>query len=943
MAGPDPSQTVDRGSELERLEAALTRIAASGEGELIMFRGAAGAGKTHLLRRAVELGDAAGFRTLSAAGGPLTAEATFGVALELLQPLLEGVQTEHPPADLAPLLPTPAEDEVAIAEAREPAQPASLSSAGLARLCAETAAKGPLLLAVDDVQWADSATLAALEAIARRIDTSPILLLLTFRLGETSTDPEAMSLLTGELLGESIEVGPLSQDGVGRLLKLRGVSVESDDAVARCARLTGGNALLVTRVAAALREHREAATVTSLHRVAAEDAVDVAASVTSQLRRLGRDAGEVAAIAAVLDEHARWRHLVAVSGLDEVRVEGALDRLMAAGILESGEPIRFSHPLVREAVYHSQKPGGAARRHRQAAARLAAEEVDSELVASHLLLSRCEGSPEVVTLLESAARQAMRRGVPAVAATYLERALAEPPTPGDMRARVLILLGRALGQLGREGAEVCFAEAREIASNSRLRAEADLGLGRELYSRGAFAQAEEVLERGRGELGPEESQDEGLAGELRATSLAAARYAGTLDSRRDERLEHLLDGDAPGASRAERSLLAELATELGVQGKPRETVVSLAMRAWADGEMLLTADRQGIAISQVAAALVWSDAYAEADEMLTVAARHSAATGARSGQATARYMRGWVRLYRGDLEGAIADGRAALRADGWAMYVPATAAMVAHAFIELAQLAEAETAMELPEGDRHWSTSIPFALTLEARARLAILRGAYDEALELLAECGRLCLPMGPHHPFSQWRTRQALCLWRMGDSKAAAAALEDELAACRSAGAPRALGMALAVAGMVAGGREGIELAREACTVLAPSGAVLEYARALTTLGGLYRRVERSAEARPPLREALSLADGSGAVALAEQAAAELTAAGGRPRRRALQGPDSLTPAERRTARLAAAGHTNREIAEQLVVTTKTVQFHLSNAYRKLGVASRAELEGAL
>src|SRR5690606_22494791 len=117
----------------------------------------------------------------------------------------------------------------------------------------------------------------------------------------------------------------------------------------------------------------------------------------------------------------------------------------------------------------------------------------------------------------------------------------------------------------------------------------------------------------------------------------------------------------------------------------------------------------------------------------------------------------------------------------------------------------------------------------------------------------------------------------------------------------------------------------------------------ALMELGQLLRRLGRDADARRPLREALALADGVGAVAVAEQAAAELTAAGGRPRRRALFGPDSLTPAERRAARLAAAGHTNREIAERLVVTTKTVQFHLSNAYRKLGVSSRDELEGAL
>lgn len=941
MAGLEPCQTVERDGEIQRLETSLSRVAAAGEGEPVVISGVAGAGKTHLLRRAIGSAHDRGFRVLSATGGPLTSDASFGLALELLAPLLESVEDERPPPDLAPLFKSGGDG--ATATSPEATETASLSSAGLARLCVEAAADGPLLLAVDDVQWVDAPSLSTLEAIARRIGSAPILLLLAVRHGEESPDPEAMSLLTGELLGRRIEVGPLSSAGVGRLLRLRGVAVESEDAATRCAILTGGNALLVTRVAAALNERRESATLGSLRRIAEEDAVDVAASVTSQLRRLGADAGEVAAIAAVLEEHARWRHLVAVSSLDEPRVEAALDRLVAAGLLEPGEPVKFTHPLVREAIYRSQAPGEAARRHRAAADRLAAEEADSEQVASHLLHSRCEGSPEVVARLESAARQAMRRGVPLTAATYLERALAEPPTSGDARARVSILLGRVLGQLGRAGAERCFEEARAAATNPRLRAEADLGLGRQRYAQGAYAEAEAVLERGLAELGPEEAQDQGIAAELRATALASARYAGTLDSRRDERLKRLLESDALGSNPAERSLLAELAAELGVQGRPRDEVISLALRAWADGEMLPSADREGISISQVAAALVWSDAYREADEMLTLAARHSAVIGARTGQATARYMRGWVRLYRGELDGAVADGRAALRADGWSMYTPAVAALLAHAYLELARLDEAEEVLELPGGDQSWAGSVPFALTLEARARVAMRRGALDEALELLEQCGRLCLPMGLHHPFAQWRARKAHCLWRLGDAKAAEAALRDELAVCRSAGAPRPLGVALRVAGEVADGDRGIGLAREACAVLAPSGAALEHARSLAALGGLYRRLGRDPDARPPLREALALADGCGAVALAELAAAELTAAGGRPRRRAISGPESLTPGERRTARLAAAGHTNRVIADQLVVTPKTVQFHLSNAYRKLGISSRAELKDAL
>lgn len=936
-----------RNGEIERLRQALARVR-NGDGDLLVLHGPAGAGKTHLLRDAMELARGQRFEVLSATGGPLAKEASFAVVLELLQPLLEELPAEEIEADIAPLV---ASDPAVTLEVKPPAT-AAYSNAGLARVCVDAAAEQPLLLVVDDVQWADAPSLGALEAIARRIKRVPVLLLLGMRPGEETTNPEAISLLMGELLGERLEIGPLSDAGVGELLTLRGVETEGAAAVGHAARLTGGNALLVTRVAATLIERDESASVASLNRVAGENAIDVAASVTSQLRRLGEAASEVAVAAAVLDEHAHWRHVLALVSVTEPEASRACDRLVAAGLVEHGEPLRFSHPLVREAVYRAHPPGGIDRLHRAAAAGLAAEAVDAEQVASHILLTRGQGSAESVRLLEAAARQAMRRGVPTTAAQYLERALAEP-AGGEDRPRVLILLGRVRSQLGYEGAAHLLQEARDLAGDALLRGEADLGLGQELYARGSYAEAEMVLERGRRELkewaegrGNGAGEKDGLgalAAELSAASLAASRYAGTLRASHDERLAGLLEGDMPGATRAERSLLAELAAELGVQGEPRETVISLALRAWADGEMLITADQQGIAISQTAAALVWSDAYDEAEEMLTMAARHSAAVGARTGQATARYMRGWVRLYRGQLGAALADGRAALRGDRWSMYTPSAAALVAHTLIEQGEWNEAASALELPGGDGRWDASIPFALTLEARARLKMVQGRYAEALELLDECERLCSPMGCHQPFSQWRTRRALCLFELEDADGAAVVIAEEIEPCRRAGAPRPLGMALAAAGLIQGDEKGVALAAEGCAVLAGSGAVIEEARALVAHGSLLRRLDRAEDARRPLRQALALADGAGAVVLAEHAAGELTAAGGRPRRRALDGPSSLTPAERRAARLAAAGHTNREIADRLVVTPKTVQFHLSNAYRKLGVASRAELDGAL
>jgi DNA-binding NarL/FixJ family response regulator len=124
---------------------------------------------------------------------------------------------------------------------------------------------------------------------------------------------------------------------------------------------------------------------------------------------------------------------------------------------------------------------------------------------------------------------------------------------------------------------------------------------------------------------------------------------------------------------------------------------------------------------------------------------------------------------------------------------------------------------------------------------------------------------------------------------------------------------------------------------------ARLEYAKALVSLGTALRLARRPTDARGPLRRGLELAAALGAAALVTHARHELRAAGARPRSTALTGPAALTPAERRITERAAAGETNRAIAESLFVTSKTVELHLRNAYRKLGVSSRRELPGKL
>ncbi len=930
---PGVKGTVERVSELARIRGAIDR-AASGGGTTVMVEGTAGTGKTHLVGRADGFARDSGLEVLHNRASPLATTASFAFVFDLLDPILRPLfAAGEAPRSLTPLLSgemTPGDEA-----SRDMA---AYVCVGLAQACLQAAAERPLALLVDDVQWADAASLAALAAICGRVPEGGIAVVLALRSGERTTDPQALALIRGEPPAELISLGPLSPSGVGELLRMHGVT-PGEGLEGACAAATGGNPLLVTRVAALLRDRKSPPGGAELDEVLADGAVDVAATVLPRLQRLGPVAERVTVASAVLDRDAAPHRVRALADVGPDELADALDALEAAGILEAGEPIQFVHPLVREATYGAYPSGSRARDHARAAGLLAAEGVDPERVASHLLRASPEARDDTVQWLCAAAAQALRRGVPRSAVGYLERALSEPATGRD-RVEVLLRLGHSEGLIGVAGAEQRLRDARAASSDPRLRAEADLRLGRSLYSRGDYATAERVFERGATEL-PEEA-DDGLAVELRTGSLAAARYAGSLDPD-DPRLASARAGPESGSTPAERALLAELALEAGVRGEHREEVVALALRAWADGEMLEGADSQAITVSQVAAALVWSDAYEEAERVVTESAERAELLDGRIALATCRYMRAWRRLYGGDLTGAAADVGAALGTEGWEMYEPSARSVLAHALIGQGKLDAAAEALVLPGSDADWDGTIPFALALEARGRLAALRGAPREALRDLLACGELVSPMGGHQPYSQWRLRAALCLHRLGDGAAARALLEEELAPARRAAAPRPLGMALAALGTVAGGEQGLEHLEEARAVLAPSPARLAHARALADLGAHLRRLGRGREAREPLREALAAAEEMGAVLIAERAAAELTASGGRPRRRALRGPAALTPAELRTARLAARGQSNREIAEELVVSTKTVQYHLSNVYRKLGITSREELVAAL
>jgi len=231
-----------------------------------------------------------------------------------------------------------------------------------------------------------------------------------------------------------------------------------------------------------------------------------------------------------------------------------------------------------------------------------------------------------------------------------------------------------------------------------------------------------------------------------------------------------------------------------------------------------------------------------------------------------------------------------------------------------------------------------------SRGKLRLAQQRVDDALADFQLAGHIQLEYDmPNPAILDWRSNAAIASARSGRLTEARSLADEELALAEAFGAPRALGLALRGRALVEpDAAKTIELLERSADVLSQTQAALDHARALTDLGAALRRTNRRAAAREPLRQALDLSHRRHATRLVNLITDELRAAGARPRRPALSGAEALTHSERRVAQLAVEGLTNREIAQALFITTKTVEDHLSRSYAKLGVTGRHQLADA-
>jgi DNA-binding CsgD family transcriptional regulator len=937
--------------EREAESAVLTRAvehARRGRGSLVLVDGPPGIGKSSLLAASRETAAESGLEVLQARGRTIERDFTFGVALQLFEARVARARPQERSRLLsgaarlaAPLLAPGPRDGLP-----EEGEAFSLLH-GLYWLCANLADGRPLAMFVDDGELADLPSLRFLLYLANRIADLPACLVIAARLPAAGPELRSLADVATHPAVRTVRLRPLSPEAVATQLRSSWFPDADERFCQACYRDTKGNPFLLHELGVELAAQQVEPNASGAERVPSVAPGSVGRWASGRLAAIGPDAVPLAQAVAVLGDGAELRHAALLAGMELADAARTADSLMAVDLLRPADRLAFVHPLVARALEAELSPAERGEVHLKAARVLWEDRVADELIATHLLLARRSGSEWAVAVLSGAAAVALSRGDLEKVVRYMRRALAEPPT-AEARASLLVDLGRAESRTGDPAAVGRLHEAIGLTSDPGARAAAALEAGRTLCAQARFTEAGVILDRGLDELG---GRDEPMAAQLRATRAMVALVTGEArtGSRHDANAALAREAaDEPVADSPEgHLLLARFAIELVMDGRNSDGARELARRALGRGALLDDETSDGLGYYLASTALVVADDLQTAELALTAAVEDALTRGSALGFAIACGFRAWPILRRGRIADAEADAAGALAAVSQGSWLGLTVArsVIAETLIERGRLEDAE--QELSRAGRRESDgplTVWEAMYLASRARLKLLTCHAEEALADYEDCGRQLADTGFDNPaVVSWRAGAALACAKLGDPVRARQLAREEVDRARAFGSLSATGRGLHTSALVETGARRLDLLGEAIEVLERSPAALARAQALLDLGAALRRAGRKATAREPLRRALDLAERCGASATVERAARELTAAGARPRRSALSGAEALTARERQVAELAADGMSNREIADALFVTVKTVEWHLRHCFTKLGVTSRRELGGEL
>jgi DNA-binding CsgD family transcriptional regulator len=920
---------LEREREVEALRQGFER-ARAGEGTLILVEGPAGVGKTELARTARDVADDGGLLSLEAKGSELEQPFAFGVTRQLLEPVVGQPDVFSGAAGPAARL--------FEADARPPEGAAAGFEAlhSLYWLMVNLADQAPLLVLVDDCQWADHDSLRFLSYLAQRIEGLPVALLLAGR------PPDETGSLWGQVASRPSAVAlyplPLSEPAATALTRERLGAEAADEFCRACHAATGGNPLFLRELLSALDAAGVSPSAAAADEIQTVGPAAVSRFVLHRLDTLGPSASELARTVAVLGDESELRLAAHVSGLSDDEARAAADDLMRADVFARATRLGFVHPIVRAALYEDLGPGEREARHAAAAEALATEGASPERLTAHLLLTEPAGDQRRVDMLRTAAAAAARRGAPGAAAARLRRALAEPP--GDReRGEILAELGRyEVTAMEFEAAEEHLRDALASDASLATRADAATMLGRcAIVSGGRSAEpaadALAALGKELRPIDPERSLELGAELLMVASVIPALRrrFGAHLQRFREQATGHPGFEAVAGIYGAQDRLTAGGSAAVAVE----EVEAALAVG--------LPEPIAPLALFMALRTLQLGERYDLVLRMLDVALERARAEGHATRQGLIYGQRAAIELAQGSLYDAQIDAETGLLLVEEPHFVMSQ--LLAVAISVHVERGDLDTADELARRGDALGIAEDRAFVdeyLVARGRLRIAQGRVEEGVADLVWCGERLEALGVRW-LTPWRAFAAPALASLGETQTASRLAREQLALARRAGTPGALGLSLRAAALAVGGDERLPLLEEAVSVLERSAARLELAHALADLGAELSRARRRREGREAQRRAMQLAAERGATALADRARAELQAGPGRRARMDLTGPGALTAAEWRVCRQVAEGHTNREVAQALFVTEKTVERHLSSAYQKLGIRSRFQLSAAI
>ena len=471
-------------------------------------------------------------------------------------------------------------------------------------------------------------------------------------------------------------------------------------------------------------------------------------------------------------------------------------------------------------------------------------------------------------------------------------------------------------------------EALSAATEPRLAARIARDLTEVLFAIGHWRDGVGTASRALSALG-DRDPDLALALEMLRATMRAQDPRLVADFDRDR--QRLL-GLAAGTSWGARALAVLLATVQAARGEDLDDVRAVLERERYDGTPL-----DGRTAGTWATAHVWALTLVDEDvRARAVVDALGDDTGEVAGALVHVGLRGWLDARAGALKSAEAAARpgieVSLRA-GAPLNTAVCFWFAVDALLECASLDDLGDVLETFPVDPDFAPTWGGAMLLETRGRLRLTRGDRAGAVADLRANAATNAALGRSPLHSPWRSALALALPAAAREEAQALASE-ELGIAASSGLPRPHGIALRAHALLAAGDAAIEALEASVALLERTPARLELARSRVELGAALRRSGRRADAREPLAAGRELAYACGADRLVARAGDELRAAGARPRRIARTGVDALTASELRAARLVAQGRSNAEVAQELFVSLKTVETHLSSAYAKLGVA---------